>query len=837
MEILNNLKYTKEEANDKLNKTSHGRFVIVSEYNGMKKEAFFICNVCKHGFSSTPAHALKYKHCPNKQCSSNNISMSEVQSKIDKVQDNRIKIITEFKSLNDIVTVECLDCGAEWDCRPSRLLKSYVGRNCNHSIKYSYNMVVNKIKEKTNNSISMIGNYSKMKEKTKFRCNICGNVFSCTPSGILKGRKCEICRKNRENKLQSLDDLQQEINIVQNNRIVVLKFLDDNHKRVHVQCNDCSLEWDTSVKSILTKEVDKNCNHHVKKTKKAFALEVKKLTDGRIELYDGYSKAHNKAIFRCVKCGYKFSRIASNINEKTQCIQCKKRIDNEYVEKIQNQINAVQNNRIKIIGEFKGLNEKVKVVCTKCGLEWDATPSTLMKMEVGKNCNHSVKITKEVALKRIQENPNGSFEMIGEYKGQGTSTRFRCNKCGYEFNRTPASAWNGTKCEKCGIFKGRRIDFSVIQERIDDIQGGRIKIIGPYKNQKTKTLVECKICGLKWHCSPGSLLKRVVGKNCKHHINYTKEMIDQIVYDETNNGFRMIGKFHGVKTPTDFICTKCGFKFKRAPFNVYHGCKCASCNGITHWNQENFETKVFELTNGKYSVEGIVFDGHTKVKLKHSIEECNNEFLMSPNSFVNQGQRCPKCARKRVAKKNSLPLSLAKKRLYDSWNGEYSIVSGYTKSTGKCFMRHNKQGCNKEFYSVFGPVMYHRSGCPYCSSSYGEEATREYLKDNNYNFKEQYKIEGCKNKRLLPFDFAVFNDGRLLFLIEYQGIIHYEQKFDKASYIKTKKNDSIKLDYCNNNSIPLIRVPYKRWHGRFDELKKQVKSYLDNEINKIDKIK
>ena len=57
-------------------------------------------------------------------------------------------------------------------------------------------------------------------------------------------------------------------------------------------------------------------------------------------------------------------------------------------------------------------------------------------------------------------------------------------------------------------------------------------------------------------------------------------------------------------------------------------------------------------------------------------------------------------------------------------------------------------------------------------ASRGEIRIYEILKEAEFNFQEEYSIEGLNspNGRPLRFDFAVFDDdGNLDFLIEYQG--------------------------------------------------------------------
>ena len=108
------------------------------------------------------------------------------------------------------------------------------------------------------------------------------------------------------------------------------------------------------------------------------------------------------------------------------------------------------------------------------------------------------------------------------------------------------------------------------------------------------------------------------------------------------------------------------------------------------------------------------------------------------------------------------------------------------------------------------------SRCPKCNQSKGEEKIFNILKKLNINFISQFKIDNCKNKRPLPFDYAIFDkNNQLKVLVEYDG----EQHYKVARYSKDKnkmlgklkdvqKRDNIKNIYCELNNIQLLRIPY-----------------------------
>lgn len=87
--------------------------------------------------------------------------------------------------------------------------------------------------------------------------------------------------------------------------------------------------------------------------------------------------------------------------------------------------------------------------------------------------------------------------------------------------------------------------------------------------------------------------------------------------------------------------------------------------------------------------------------------------------------------------------------------------------------------------------------------SFKEEEIEKILKKNNIKFKRQFSFSDLRDKQPLKFDFAIFKNNNLLFLIEYNG----EQHYDKTSYYYSnilEKHDKMKIDYCGQNKIKLL---------------------------------
>lgn len=99
-------------------------------------------------------------------------------------------------------------------------------------------------------------------------------------------------------------------------------------------------------------------------------------------------------------------------------------------------------------------------------------------------------------------------------------------------------------------------------------------------------------------------------------------------------------------------------------------------------------------------------------------------------------------------------------------------------------------------------------------ASRGEIKIHEILEEAGLNFVEEYSFPDLVSSsgRLLRFDFAVFDDeGNLDFLIEFQGIQHYQakSKFGGASGLRKQQyNDMQKRRYCKEHGIILVAIPY-----------------------------
>lgn len=215
----------------------------------------------------------------------------------------------------------------------------------------------------------------------------------------------------------------------------------------------------------------------------------------------------------------------------------------------------------------------------------------------------------------------------------------------------------------------------------------------------------------------------------------------------------------------------------------------------------------------------------------HWVCKYNHPWKATVNKRTSHNTGCPICANKIVVPGIN-DLTTTHPEIAAEWSDkndkkptEITIGSKY-KAIWKC------SKCEKEWKSVVHTRK--QCGCPRCKESHGEKEIASYLLENGISYEPQYRIEDCRYKNTLPFDFAIIKNNVLLALIEYDGIQHFEcvafggknkrEQLENLEEIKMK--DKIKTDYCKQNNIPLLRIKYTD----YDKIKSILNKFL-SEIN------
>ena len=240
--------------------------------------------------------------------------------------------------------------------------------------------------------------------------------------------------------------------------------------------------------------------------------------------------------------------------------------------------------------------------------------------------------------------------------------------------------------------------------------------------------------------------------------------------------------------------------------NKKHGCPvCGGSKKLTH---ELFVKQMREINPDIEIIENYI-NSNTPILVR--CKKCGHEWKARPY-HLKRGKGCPICRQKEVHDK------LRKnQKIFEE---ELSIISPRIEIIGK-YKSHNEnilckcKICGHEWEATPANLVAGK-GCPACrQSSKGENRIKDWLEENNINFKMHYRFKDCVNKKPLPFDFYLEEYN---LCIEYDGPQHFKptlwfgsisQEEAEKVLVEGQKRDTIKTKYCEEKNIRLLRISYK----------------------------
>lgn len=322
----------------------------------------------------------------------------------------------------------------------------------------------------------------------------------------------------------------------------------------------------------------------------------------------------------------------------------------------------------------------------------------------------------------------------------------------------------------------------------------------------------------------------------------THEEFAEEVCDLVGNEYKVLDKYLYSRTKIKIKHDTCGYIYHVTPNKFLTGRRCPKCSGLMKKTHEEFTIEIFNLVGNEYSVISNYINTSTKIKMKHN--DCGRIYDVTPDSFLGtvnkKGTRCPECYKvknkkslqKRGKKQSDNYKKLYFKKLKEIHNGHIMPISDYVTYKSKIKVRCDR--CENVWETRASSLICNKEhGCPNCNKfkSKGVIEIEGYLINENLFYLKEFSYRNCKNKHVLPFDFLVFDQ----LLIEFDGGQHFMSVdyFGGRDGFKYRRcNDEIKNQYCIDNNIPLIRIPY--WEkDNIEYILENVLAYFN--IHKINK--
>ncbi len=287
-------------------------------------------------------------------------------------------------------------------------------------------------------------------------------------------------------------------------------------------------------------------------------------------------------------------------------------------------------------------------------------------------------------------------------------------------------------------------------------------------------------------------------------INFKKR-----VYDLVEDEYVFLENYNGALVKILCKHNECGTSWKIRPNDFYNGHRCPKCSKRKIKDDMSFKDEISSLVNKEYIFLETYMGRNKKIKCQHCF--CDFIWEVTPNDFINNGVRCPKC-RKRYRRSSDD----FNKEILKLTNGEYTFLEDFVNVKHKIKCRHNK--CNKIFYVTPNNFL-GGSRCPYCSNiSRGENRIRKFCEENGISF-IQHKTFNWSKKRIYDFYLIDYN-----LLIEYNGIQHYkETNFFKISLDEQVKIDVEKRKMALEHNYDYLIIPHTDFNRIEDILLEKLK--------------
>lgn len=264
------------------------------------------------------------------------------------------------------------------------------------------------------------------------------------------------------------------------------------------------------------------------------------------------------------------------------------------------------------------------------------------------------------------------------------------------------------------------------------------------------------------------------------------------------------------------IRCECGEIFERTLKVINRKNSICRCDKCTRKHTNNSKIKYsFEEVHSYVKSQGckLLSSSYEGCRQKLKIECPNHhEFNMDFLHFHDREQRCPYCYGNAKSTQQEVEEYLNEygyKLLstYEGNNKSITIECPKGHITDTMTYARFKDGCR----------------CVKCNESKGEREIENLLKDYDVHFFDQYRFEDCKFKNTLPFDFYLPQHN---ICIEYDGEQHFKIKDwfgGLDGFVDRIIRDTIKNEYCKNNGIKLIRIPYLEYENIRNILIKELK--------------
>lgn len=427
----------------------------------------------------------------------------------------------------------------------------------------------------------------------------------------------------------------------------------------------------------------------------------------------------------------------------------------------------------------------------------------------------------------LKFNPTSQL-MSTTYIANNKKLEWKCGICGEKYMRTWGDMQSNRKvCPKCS----KEISVDALKKDFENIkrefkENGLEILDTEYINSKQKLKCKTKEGYLTQVCY--SNIHSGQGYYIFHKSNpYTLYNINTYIRNNNIKTTLLSDKYIGQLDKMEWKCPICGNSFM-ASWASFKNKKKRYCDYCMREIQGQRQSKDKEVVKEEFLKHGLIIENLNEYK--------NNMTRLSVVDF--DGYKGYQSLGNLDREFMRFSVVFNKNNLIYNINNFCKISNIKTKALK---IKEDKVVFKCECGNIFSThvqdfVHGNKKVCDECSKAISsfEMKTQNWLRENNINFIREHSFKGFKNnnnKYCYYFDFYLPDYN---ICIECDGQQHYSpvnfggvsQKEAEINFQKTINNDKIKNQYCKDNNIKLLRIPY--WEFNSNNYKNILENYLKN---------
>ena len=444
------------------------------------------------------------------------------------------------------------------------------------------------------------------------------------------------------------------------------------------------------------------------------------------------------------------------------------------------------------------------------------------------------------------------------YLSSGKKFFFDCSECKHTFLMNLDAVKRGNWCPYCGLnILCDDVNCELCFEKSfasseKSIYFSKINEVNPRKIFKTsgkKYFFDCSECNHTFESQLDNIKKGIWCNFCSNK-QLCKDFNCSICFAKSfaSNEKSILWSSKNKVTPRDvfqkthdkyfFDCSNCKHTFQIRLSDICRNkgcnfcsnkqlCKDVDCTICFDKSFASHPKSKFWSKNNKVQPRDLL--KYSNQKIEFNCEECLHSFK-SVLSSISSGKWCAYCANLKICLNNDCQIcfnkSFASNPKSIFWINEKNLIHPrqVNKNSEKKYWFHCDK-CTQDFYNSPSIITYFKTWCPYCVNK-TELKLFEQLKQYYPDIVHQFKVDWCKSKKYLPFDFCIPSEK---IIIELDGPQHFTQVSNWSPPEFNIMNDKYKMNLANQNGYNLIRILQEDVHkDNYDWMKE-----LLNSIQKV----